>query len=141
MPSSTLKTKPIIVEVTPTGGQIALHETIGIKEAAVSMVAPEISKSVIDDDSIALPISVDLAEHSNINHFLIFGQYAESDVPAGIAAGDYAPIEVELNNSGVFITVDSYLDLGGKITALKYKKKNTDTRKIKVTRLLSATGI
>jgi hypothetical protein len=141
MSSSTLKVTPLIVEVLPNGTQIAHHSVLGIKENVLSMVAPEISKPVIDDTSVAVPINVDLTEHSNINFLLIYGTYLDNDTPAGIVSGDYAPIEVELNNSGVYIEVKGCFQLTGTITALKYKKKNSDTRKVRVTRLISATGI
>lgn len=141
MSSSTLKISPLITEILPNGTQIAHHSVLGIKENVMSMVAPEISKPVIDDTSVAVPIVVDLAEHANINFLLIFGTYLESDTPAGIVAGDYAPIEIELNNSGVYIEVNGVFALSGKITDLKYKKKNSDTRKVRVTRMISATGI
>lgn len=139
--SSSLKISPLITEVLPNGTQIAHHAVLGIKENILSMVAPELSKPIIDDTSIAVPISVDLTEHANINFLLIFGTYLDSDTPAGIIAGDYAPIEIELNNSGVYIEVKGLFMLSGTITSLKYKKKTTDTRKVRVTRLISATGI
>ena len=141
MSSSTLKISPLITEVLPNGTQIAHHAVLGMKENILAMVAPELSKPVIDDASVAVPIVVDLTEHSNINFLLIYGTYLDKDDPAGIQAGDYAPIEIELNNSGVYIEVKGLFILTGTITSLKYKKKNTDTRKVRVTRLISATGI
>lgn len=141
MNTSTLEFMPQLMEIQPNGTQIAHHATLGIKKAQMAMINPELIKSTIDDNSIATPVVVNISETQNINFIMIYGVYLEADPPAGISAGDYAPIDIELDNSGVFTSVKNIFVLGGKITALKYKKNSADTRKILVVRLISSTGI
>lgn len=102
---------------------------------------PEMMKTEISDSSITTPLIVDLSEHHNINYIYISGAYKDNDPVAGIVAGDYAPIEVELNNSGVFVRVDKVLSLAGTLSALKIRKANADTKIVTITRIMSASGL
>ena len=54
-------------------------------------------------------ITVPIAPMSNVNFVYLKAVYQSDDLPNNILTGDPAPVEVEFNNSGVFVAISEQM--------------------------------
>lgn len=81
------------------------------------------------------PVALDLSEISNVNLFAIKAEYQSDDTAAGVAAGDPAEIELELNGSGQYETLKS-LTIEGEVTSVSIRVNAAITQTLLVTYLI-----
>jgi len=118
------------------GSKIPLPESVHTYEfIRGEMEDSFIIDNTIDDTQIT-PVNIPISQFTDINAVLIRGTFVDSDMANGIVAGDPAKIQVQFNNSGVWLEAEEFDLLG--FTPTQIDVKAAGTKKIRVGRTISA---